>query len=741
MMRRSLACLAVVASISVPLVSMPNVAVAQDAAATSNVPAELQTAVENFWHYGKIARYDLQKAEADKITGADAVVILEAFETTAAGRNDNLDDWILRWQGVKDAAESSNAIAAKLAEGRATRRADQNYIETQIKRLGTGQRAYLLGVGQLRESGELAVPLMVSYLQNPEHAALHQPIRRALRDLGRNAVNPLVAATEIQKDTDTLLVIVDVLGALGYDAAAPYLKRLTEATDKPDSVRQAATAALANLGASQGTPAADQFYELSEKIYYGKTSITADPQAQAAYVWFWADDKGLTKQDVPPAIFAPVMAMRTSEYAMKLGQSRGDALSLWLAANYKRESLLPEGTTDATRPDGFPSAHYFGTSAGSSALYTTLNRALNDGDAGVALRAIKSLREIVGAASLPQDAAAPLVAALSFSDKLVRYEAAFALASAMPTEGFSGAERVVPLLAEAVSQTGTGSVVVLAPRGGEGTELNATLEAFKAGGIAAVGGATPQEAIDAAGSLPSVDAVLISERVTPNEVQNFINMTNGNARLGRTPRVFVVQSGASPYVERAAVDPLTSTVRATDAETLKAALETARSKSGTLPLTAEVATEYALKSATILESLAGRQTAYNLASAEQVLEGALNDSRPEIVKAAGSVLATIDSQRIQPALLSTATNERAADDVKIATFKNLAGNAKRFGNKLTAEQQATLETAVEAGTNLDVRAAAAEARGALNLLEMPSHDGRSWPAVRAVRSLRLVPHG
>jgi hypothetical protein len=721
MMRRSLARLAFVASISLPLLHTAPPAIAQEpgapADAASNVPAELQAAVENYWHYGKIARYDLQKIEADKITasGQPPVVVLEAFEKTATGRGDNLDDWVLRWQGIKDAADTANAVAKTLAEGRLTRRGDQRYIESQIQRLGNGERAYLLGVGQLRESGELAVPLMVAYLQNPQQAALHGPIRRALRDLGRSAVSPLVAATEIQKDTDTLLAIVDVLGAIGYDAATPYLKRLAEATDRPASVRQAATAALARLGASQGTSAADAFYELSEKIYYGKTAIVADPQAPAAYVWFWSDDKGLTKQDVPPAIFAPVMAMRTSEYSLKLGQSRGDALSIWLAANYKREAALPQGATDTTRPEGFPSAHYFGVSAGAGHLYSTLDRALRDNDAGVALRAIKSLREIVGAASLPQDTAAPLIAAMRFSDKLVRYEAAFVLASAMPAQEFSGAERVVPLLAEAVSQTGTGAVVVLAPRGGEGTELNKTIQTIKGAGISVVGGATAQEAVNAASQLPSVDAILVSERVSPADVQQLLALTAGNGRLDRTPRIFIVESGASPYVERAATDPLTSTARGSDAETIKAALEAARTKAGTLPLTAEIATEYALKAATLLENLAGRQTAYNLASAEPVLETVLNDARPEIVKAAGNVLATIESQRVQPALLAVATNEKSSDDVKIATFKSLAGNAKRFGDKLSAEEHATLEAAVEAGTNLDVRAAAAEARGALNL--------------------------
>jgi hypothetical protein len=717
---RSVARLALVASLSIPLIALPP-AIAQDAAAAapaSAVPAELQTAVENYWHYGKIARYDLQAAEAQKITaaGAEPAVVLAAFEKTAAGRNDDLNNWMLRWQGIPQSAESAKGLYQTLQQGRQSRRADQNYVESLIQRLGVNERAYILAVGQLRESGELAVPLMVSYLQNPQHAALHSPIRRALRDLGRTAINPLVAATEIKKDTDTLLTIIGVLADIGYDAPSPYLLRLAESKEHPASVAQAARGALLRLGTSQGQTATDAFFELAERVYYGRSALAVDLQAPVAYVWFWDDEKGLTKRDVPPAIFGPVMAMRHAEYAMKLGQSRGDALSLWLAADYKREALLPEGATDATRPENYPSAHYFGVSSGASHLYTTLDRAIKDNDAPVALRAIKSLREIVGAASLPQDAAAPLVAALRFPDRLVRYEAAFALAAANPPAAFTGSERVVPLLAEAVAQTGASNVVVLAQRSVEGdAELNKLIDGLKAAGIGAVGGATAQEAIGAATALPAVDAFVISDGVPQSEIDSLNALATGTARLERTPRIVIVGSGASRFVEQAATDPLLSTVPTPNAEAIKGQLEVARTKSGSLPLTDAVATEYALKSATLLQDLAGRTKAYDLLVAENTLAAALNDARPEIVKAVGHVLATLDSTRVQPALLEAAAGEKAADDVKMSLYRSLAAHAKQFGDRLNAQQHASLETAVADGQNLEVRAAAAEARGALNL--------------------------
>jgi hypothetical protein len=269
---QSLARLAIAVSLSVPLFALPPVAVhAQDAApatAGANVPAELSTAVENYWHYGKIARYDLQNAEGKKIlaSGAEPTVILEAFEKTSTNRGDDLNNWVLRWQGIKDAAETATQIHQTLQKGRYARRADQNYIESQIKRLGVNERAYILAVGQLRESGELAVPLMVSYLQNPAQASLRQPIIRALRDLGRSAINPLVAATEIKKDVETLRAIIYVLSEIGYDVPAPYLARLAQSNETEGSVKNAANTALAKLGFASGTSAADAFFELAERI-------------------------------------------------------------------------------------------------------------------------------------------------------------------------------------------------------------------------------------------------------------------------------------------------------------------------------------------------------------------------------------------------------------------------------------------------------------------------------------------
>jgi hypothetical protein len=73
---------------------------------------------------------------------------------------------------------------------------------------------------------------------------------------------------------------------------------------------------------------------------------------------------------------------------LKLGGSQGDALSLWLAANYKREVELPEGAVDTTRLENQPDAHYYGVVTGSQYLNSALDRTIRDRNAPVFRRSL-----------------------------------------------------------------------------------------------------------------------------------------------------------------------------------------------------------------------------------------------------------------------------------------------------------------------------------------------------------------
>jgi hypothetical protein len=697
-----------------PAEDPPPSADAQPAAAQGEI--NLETAVENFWHFGKIARYDVAVAQARQIlaSGADPAEVLATFERVTTQRRDNLEQWMLRWQGVREMQEVTTQLISVLEQGRRGRGQDPQFIRQYIERLSAGERPYSVAMGRLRSSGEVAVPFMIDTLRNPSQVEHHPAVRRALRDMGRYALNPLVAATEM-RDWDTLVTVCNVLGDLGYDAAAPYLARLTTAEGVPSEVRASAADALNRLGVrtSRGAGAADLFYDLAEKLYYDRASISADNRLTVAYIWYWSE-QGLVKRDVPPQIFNELMAMRACEYALRLGGGQGDALSLWLAANYKREVELPEGETDVTRLPNQPDAHYYGVVTGSRYLNNALARALRDRNAPVSLKVIRSLQEIAGESNMfSGDANRPLIAAMQYPDRLVRFEAAFALAGALPQRPFDGQEMVVPLLAEALSQTGQPTVFIVMP---SENQVNTMVEALRASDYNVAGATTPEAAIANAAQLPAIDAFVVMEDLGPEQVDRLFAMARANARLRGAARIVMTRTGASRYEQLRVNDPLMFTTTAAEPEGLKSAVEAARARTGSLPVDPEVATEYAVRAGLLLQQVAiSRGQVYDVSAAKVPLLASLNDQRPQIVMLSGSVLGLLNDREAQAGLLQFAQEAETDDEVRISLYNSLATNAKFFGNLLEQQQVQALQQVVDEAENLDVRSAAAEAHGALNL--------------------------
>jgi HEAT repeat protein len=687
----------------------------------------LNDSVENFWHYAMVARFDVAAAESKRILDAkpDPRLLLEMFEKVAAGHNTNLDVWLLRWQGgdepIKTAATQLNEY---LKIGHDARRADPVAIEANIQLLAKNERGYDIAIDRLRDSGELAIPVMIDDLRDPAKRETHAAIRRGLRDMGLAAVNPLLAATEM-RDESTLISVVNVLGDLGYDVAVPYLANLLHSTDVPESVKRATVDALHHLRVSSpdAVNPADQFYMLAEKFYYDNAAVRADKRMPIGRVWYWGNTRGLTDVVVPQAIFHDVMSKRCAEYAMRLPNPSADtpdkALSLWLSANFQDEAELPAGEKDKTQPDGAPSAHYWGALSGVRYLNDALSRANHDKNAPVAIRIVQALQDVGGQANLfqgsgPTGGEHPLMDAMNFPDRLVRYEAAFALAAALPRDTFPGEERVVPLLAEALSQTGAATVLVMVPQ----DRLNKTIDGLKGQGYNAIGGATVDDAMKEGNARPAVDAIVMTEDDSPTEIQNLETQAANSPRLARAVRLIITKTKASPYQVQAVADPTLSTtqVKPDDFAGLKTAIDDARKRGGLLPLDADAAAKYATRAADLLSRIAiNRSPVYDVTVAEPLLLAALDDTRPDIVKYDAMVLGLINSGEVQQALLTKAGDAGTSDDLKIPLFKAVATSARNFGNLLTPDQVDALQKVVAAAPNVDVRTAAGEARGALNL--------------------------
>ena len=348
---------------------------------------------------------------------------------------------------------------------------------------------------------------------------------------------------------------------------------------------------------------------------------------------------------------------------------------------------------------------------------------MHDRNAAVSLRALKSLEEIAGQSNLYSQEPQPLVRAMNYPDRLVRFEAAIAAGSALPQKNFIGQEQVVPILAEAIAQTGKASALVLA---GSQDSYNKLSEQLKAAGYSTGGSITPEATITASQSLPAVDVIVIdtTSGVDEASTERMLGLLIGNSRLSQLARVIIAPSvKGNRFAPQSISNPLISVTTANTGAALGPVLQHARERSGSLPIDEKSAQAYSLRSAELLGKLAiSRGQVLNLLDAQPTLLAALEDPRLDIAKACAFTLGLLNSQETPSALLSKGADDKTPDDVKVASLKAGAMSTRFYGNRLEAGQVDTLRKLTESATNPDVKNAAGEFLGALNL---PSEQSKS----------------
>jgi HEAT repeat protein len=415
-----------------------------------------QTLEENwndFLHYTKIGRFDMAKGHAQAILAGDPdpVKLLELSRANQQGYQ-----ILLRVNDVApdaELADLSGKVLAIIEQGRFIERTEPRIIAEEVRRLNSTDRGWLTAVKRLRDAGEYAVPFMLDAMADPSRENELTNIVRALPQVGRDAIRPLAAA--LQTDNVPLKAqIVMALGKISYPQSLPHLKYIVE-NDDSSQLRAMAQDSIKQINpAMLQVPAAQLFYELAEKYYYHAESLAPAQDASFANVWFWDSDASkLVREEVDKNYFNELMAMRTCEWALKADPGFGSAIGLWIAAFFKAESTSVE-----KMPTYFGERHadalVYATTAGVEYLHQALARAVKDNNAHVALGVIEALETTAGEKSLLYQIgpSQPLLDALSFNDRMVRYSAAIAIGAAGPKEGFAESKLVVANLAEALGQ-------------------------------------------------------------------------------------------------------------------------------------------------------------------------------------------------------------------------------------------------------------------------------------------------
>ncbi|MEZ6191693.1 MAG: HEAT repeat domain-containing protein [Phycisphaerales bacterium] len=699
------------------LACLPGAVVAQE-----QTPASLW---EDFNHYVLIAKPDLALATGQALLQqTDNQTLLSTVESSERKEWANVLARASKL-GEADAQYADLVAVARDLDGRiqAARvelSRDPQRIQQDIELLAQGQRAYRNATQRLAAAGQYAAPHMLATLLDQNQSRLHPYILSSMVTIGQPLVAPLSAALP-QLDPVAMSHVAQVLAEIGYPQALPAMKEVLESPTVDASARQVVQVAYNALMASTRQPAdlsaAEWLLQLGQTQYTtgtsaGDTLPGYDASIESGLVWTYGPKIGLIPIVVPGEIFGDVLAMRSAKRALELNDGLDQALSLYLMANLRRENRLPADTLDPSYPSELQPAGFYAMLAGPDRLHDVLARAIQDADAELALDAIEALSATAGTEALVHRGSAqqPLLNALSYPDRRVRFRAAEALAKVRPSETFTGAHRVTAVLAEAVRQSDARYAMVIANDEETVNKLKAVLREL---GFEAFGGLSMADVSEDLNLVPGIDLI-----VAATDADTAIRLRNDTANDYKTSAVpiLAIQSEEQNIRLKNSLGDDNTRVRpalmSDDTEALKAAVESATASYTGESIGATQSNEFALSALALLRDVAIDSNVFQVTDAQPALTQALSDERDPVKIGAANVLALIDNGDAQRALAETALSTEG--DLQLAMLASLADSATYFGNHLSTDQTDRILELVQASSG-DLAIAAARAHGALSL--------------------------
>jgi HEAT repeat protein len=554
----------------------------------------------------------------------------------------------------------------------------------------------------IADHGEFAVPALVQKLGNADDANGQVASIFTLSELGHTAVLPLIEALKTSNGTQRLNAAA-ALSQIGDDRAAPAMARLAE-SDPQENVREVARRFLAKHEVKG--KAADLMVAAARN--YLRNGV-----GQGAFSdVIWTSNNGkLEAKDVPSLLYPIELAKACAEDAMACDPLNQNARSLVaqgnLAAAYVIETSAAQGSEQLKPLEGLAAEFKL------TALATgtpTLRAAL---DEGIATGTLEVTMGAIDALGLSEDrdsvAGSSLLKALDSGDKRVSYAAAIAVTKACGGNSVPAADKVVGLLAQAVTEQSVRHIQV----------IDNSAEAARA---AAESGAKPGSSVACAASLaigvdavlrnPNVDVVVINE-ILPDQnrlPEDLIRIIRKDPRLGGV-KILIAAKNIDNAKTRFG-DSVNAVIQAPiSGATLDAAVTDALKDAPVEPRNARA--ESIAKSAS--ESLLALASARgNVSGALGSLAAQLNRGDAVAIPAAKAIGLSGNNSQLE-ALLAAAGGTGSVD-LKCASIDAIGMILARAGD-CPANVVAGLTGIVSAEGEIKVRTAAANALGKAKLAD------------------------
>jgi DNA-binding response OmpR family regulator len=386
------------------------------------------------------------------------------------------------------------------------------------------QTKYMAVENILSEVGQYVCPFCVEALGDRRNDEYRTDIIILLSRMEQDAVLPVIEMLN-SMDSFTRQNAAIVLGHIGDPRAAAALKARYEDPKEDEHVKGAAKEALIAITRAEDVerlePAKRIYLKLAERYYYDDLSIIINNYKEWLY-WFWSEKEEApeNKLSYRPADrweYNELLAEEACYRALTIDPNYDEAWTLLLCVYYgelnevqsaldvvleRRDAggAIPEIAIENLQKKRAVNEKCWTISyaRGRKQLYKALRRSLDDRNSLNAVSCIQAIRDVkddgsmlpetapppspagvptpisvkpvpekAGAKPLapvgqPRDvSAAPLIAALNYPDKRVRYAAAEALARMNPKQRFLDHEKVIPTLIEALGESAVRVILII----------------------------------------------------------------------------------------------------------------------------------------------------------------------------------------------------------------------------------------------------------------------------------------
>jgi len=596
---------------------------------------------------------------------------------------------------------------------------DPARVEALIKQLSGTVRERELAILELQHLGPYAVAPIVKTMSDPQADRDLGQLAYVLTRLGPAAIPPVLAMLQ-SPNVDQQSLAANVLGALSdKEDELPLLEAAFSPVREP-AVQGAARRSLATIlyrdplqtdrlsavGLAQRlrTSAADDLT--------GRRTFPANDQGQVA-VWAWNKAEGVPQEFVvSPRSAALFRAEQLTRQALNFSPANREIQSQLVAILLLRD--VQGAGWDKPLPEGAGTAHDLLLTSGPEMTLDVLALGMKQRNIAAAVGALRVLGQ-TGSRSLLRSAgnAKPIVvAALDDPDPRIQFAAATTILGWEPAEPFSGARRVVEILARELNSDAKPNMVVVDPNYVRGDELRSLMAAL---GFEASTVRTGAEGFTAAATQGDTAVVLLHLNTIRPELTPTIASLRADSRTADVPIVIYgpaeMRGAASRLIgEYSRVSYLQE---ASNPAELQKQIHPILAELNPPPLTAAQHEERAKAAAYWLRHIAEAQRTniFNLEPAEEALELAID--KPDLAADALGALVLIPRPSVQRALATAVQTVSNSPEIRSLAARNLAFHIQQFGLTLSNDEVRALYAASEAEQDPAVKSALASVVGSL----------------------------